>query len=64
MSLYVFFFENVEKYGQNCIKFNPSLSVSKQRRILIFEGQNTLHVSFTQLEGDRGGGGCKKGGGW
>ena len=31
----------------------------------IFEGQNTLHVSFTQLEGDwGGGGGCEKGGGW
>ena len=35
----------------------PSLFVSKQRRISIFEGQNTVHVSFTLLEGDWGGGG-------
>ena len=35
----------------------PSLSVSKQRRISIFEGQNTVHVSFMLLEGYWGGGG-------
>ena len=28
----------------------PSLSVSKQRRISIFEGQNTVNVSFTLFE--------------
>ena len=63
----VFFFKNAETYGQNCVKFNPppSLFVSKQRRISIFEGQNTVHVSFTLLEGDWGRGGCEKvEGGW
>ena len=59
----VFFFKNAETYGQNCVKFNPppSLFVSKQRRISIFEGQNTVHVSFTLLEGDWGGGGVREG---
>ena len=53
-----FFFKNAEKYGQNCVKFNPpSLSVSKQRRISILESQNTVRVSFTLLEGGLGGGG-------
>ena len=33
----------------------PSLFVSKQCRISIFEDQNTVHVSFTLLEGDWGG---------
>ena len=56
---------------KNCVKFNPppsppSMSVSKQHRISIFEGQNTLHVSFTQLEGDLGvcggGGGSRRAG--
>ena len=41
-----FFFKNAETYGQNCVKFNPPLFVSKQRRISIFEGENTVHVSF------------------
>ena len=59
----VFFFKNAETSGQNRIKFNPppppppsppSLSVSKHRRISIFEGQNTVHVSFTLLDGDWG----------
>ena len=66
-----FVFKNAEAYGQNCVKINPpppppSLFVSKQRRISIFEGQNTVHVSFTLLEGDwgGGGGGCEKVGGW
>ena len=40
----------------------PSLSVSKQRRISILDGQNTVRVSFTLLEGGRGWG-CEKGGG-
>ena len=60
----VFFFKNAETSGQICVKFNPppppppSLSVSKQRRISIFEGQNTVHVSFTLVGGRlRGGGG-------
>ena len=35
----------------------PSLFVSTQRRISIFEGQNTVHASFTLLEGDWGGAG-------
>ena len=56
-----FFFKNAETSGQNCVKFPPppppSLSISKQRRISIFEGQNTVHVSFTLLVGDWGGGG-------
>ena len=55
-----FFFKNAETYGQNRVKLNPpppppSLFISKQRRISIFEGQNTVHVSFTLLEGDWGG---------
>ena len=66
----VFFFKNAETSGQNCVKFNPPppplpLSVSKQHRISIFEGQKTVHVSFMLMEGDWGGGGgeCEKGGG-
>ena len=53
----VFFFKNAETYGQIQIQPPPppSLFVSKQRRISIFEGQNTVHVSFTLLEGDWGG---------
>ena len=55
----VLFFKNAETSGRDCVKFNPPppLSVSKQRRISIFEGQNNVHVSFTLLEGDWGGGG-------
>ena len=70
----VFFFKNAEKYGQNCIKFNPPPpppppppSVSKQRRISILESQNTVRV-FYAIGGGGGGVGVRErrgvGGGW
>ena len=51
------FFQEWRKIWTKLHQIQPSplplsLSVSKQRRISIFEGQNTLHVSFTQWEGD------------
>ena len=42
--------KNMDKIASNSTP--PSLSVSKQRRISVFEGQNTVRVSFTLLEGD------------
>ena len=55
----VYFFSrmqnNTDKIASNSTP--PSLSVSKQRRISIFEGQNTVRVCFTLLEEDWGGGG-------
>ena len=43
----------MDKIASNSTLSPPlPLSVSKQCRISIFEGQNTLHVSFTQWEGD------------
>ena len=45
--------KNMGKIASNSTLPLPlPLSVSKQRWISIFEGQNTLHVSFTQWEGD------------
>ena len=66
----VVFFSRMQKHMDKIVSNStppPSLFVSKQRRISIFEGQNTVYVSFTPLEGDWGGGGgggkvgeCKK----
>ena len=49
--------KNMDKIEPPPSPLPPSLSISKQRRISIFEGQNTVHVSYTLLEGDWGGGG-------
>ena len=43
-----------EEYGQKCVKI--SLSVSKQPRISILEGQNTVRVCLMLLGGGGGGG--------
>ena len=62
------FFKNAEKYGQNCVKVQPTPSHSlslcpSPNNVPGFRSlrANTLCVSFMLLEGGGGGGG---GGGW
>ena len=58
-----FFFQKCRKKWTKLCEIHPppSLSISKQHRISILEIQNTVHVSFTLLEG--GGGVRRMGGG-
>ena len=59
----VFFSRMQKDFDKTAWNSTPlPLSISKQHRVLIFGGQNTLCVSFALLEGvGVGGGGCEKG---